>query len=475
MKMIKNLLSFSVVGLLPYFINFITLPLYSEYISAEQFGIIGLMMSGVIIATSWTGFQFSSAISRYFFDYEADELKSFTSTVIFLTLGCSSFFCLIYAFLISQGYFSNIFNGISTQVLYIGVFLIFLSILNTVFERLLINEQKGSLILMRSIVAQGLSVFVGVILILYFGMSYMGFLISSVVYYSAMVLFSLRHCRHYLADSFNFNYADMAVKYSFPLIFHSVGGVLFMYSTTFFIESFLTLSMVGLFFIVDKFTQIIKAIVNSINNILMPIYNKSSVTKNKGGAEFFEKTLPVWYFFVNLLIVNFAVVAQSFMVEFMGSEYKDLLVVILIMSMAYLFRGLYCFCMAPIFFYKKTMIVPKVTLVTGILSLLVNYVFVSKFGFVGAAIAVFSVFLINFLLSLFESKKVEVINFRFGSLLLMTCVILLFNLPALFVLDAGFIIVFMTSIAQCLAAVSIVYKFNLFHVRESFDSLRLYK
>ena len=128
--MLKNLFSFSAVGLLPYLINFLILPLYSEHISPEEFGIVGLLMSAVIIASSWTGLQFSSALSRYFFDYEGEQLKVFTSTVLFSVIVVSLLFCSIYSALIYFGLFSRFFEGVSAGVMYIGVFLIFLSILN---------------------------------------------------------------------------------------------------------------------------------------------------------------------------------------------------------------------------------------------------------------------------------------------------------------------------------------------------------
>jgi O-antigen/teichoic acid export membrane protein len=473
--MLKNLFSFSAVGLLPYLINFFVLPLYSNYITPDEFGIVGLLMSAVIIASSWTGLQFSSALSRYFFDYEGDELKVFTSTVLISVITISLLFCTLYSALIYFGLFLHFFEGISTGVMYISVFLIFLSILNTVFERLLINEQLGHVVLIRSVFSQLLSVSVGSYLIIYCGLSYVGFLISNVIYYSCLVLFSLKYCRKYFVNRYSFYYAGLATKYSVPLILHALGGVLFMYSTTFFIESFLTLSLVGLFFIIDKFTQILKAIVNSINNVLMPIYNKRSKVKPGGGVEFIESILPVWFLFITILIINFSAVAQSFLLVYMGKEYEDLVVLILILSSAYLFRGLYCFCMAPIFFHKRTQLVPKITITTGVLSLPINYLLVSRFGFTGAGLAVFTVFLVNFLLSLLASKKVELINFKFKSLILMTAVVIAFNSPVFFLVNAGFITVLSICLMQILVTVSIVYRFNLFDIREGLSSLRINK
>ena len=473
--MLKNLVSFSAVGLLPYLINFLVLPLYSDHISADEFGIVGLLMSAVVIASSWTGLQFSSALSRYFFDYKDEELKKFTSTVFFLVVVFSLIFCIFYSALIRLGFFSYFFEGITEEVMYLGVFLIFLSILNTMFERLLINEQLGNIVLKRSVISQVLSVCVGVFLVLYCDLSYVGFLISSIVYYSCLVLFSLKYCRHYFVNSYCFDYAILATKYSAPLILHALGGVLFMYGTTFFIESFLSLSVVGVFFVVDKFTQILKAIVNAINNVLMPIYNRSSKAKFGGGREFIEHVIPVWFCFITVLIINFSLVAQSFMLNYMEGGYDGLFFAILIMSSAYLFRGLYCFCVAPLFFHKKTSLVSKITLATGILSLPINYLLVSNFGFAGAVIAVSSVFFVNFLLSLLASCKIEPINFNFGSLAVVTIFVIFCNSPAFLLLDSSFFTVIIACIAQSTATILIIYKFDLFDIKKSLDSLRAYK
>jgi len=71
-------------------------------------------------------------------------------------------------------------------------------------------------------------------------------------------------------------------RYSFPLIFHSLGGVIFMYSGAFFIKNIISISALGVFSVADRLSQVTKAVVNSFNNVYSPLYTKINL---KAGEE----------------------------------------------------------------------------------------------------------------------------------------------------------------------------------------------
>ena len=470
---LNNILSFSIVSFLPYIVNFIVLPIYGYYIDSEGFGIIGLIMSAASIASAWTGGQLSGALSRFYFDYRGKDLNEYISTIFFSTLSFCILFSVVYLLSAKFALFNGFITSADFTYVSYAVLLTCLSVINTLFERLLINEQKGRLVLIRSLYSQAASISVGVYLIVYKNMGVEGFLISSALYYVVLIFYSYRVTYNYFSFEFNRVYFIEAVKYSAPLIFHALGGVVFMYGTVFFIKAFLSLSFVGVFFICDKFTQVIKALVNGVNNVLMPIYNKISVKDETLGRSFISNVIPLWFLICSTIVINFSFVAQAFLLDFMGEEYSEMLVVIGVLTCSYLFRGLYCFSVAPLFFHKKTELMPKITFVTGVVSLALNVILIPYFGIVGAALAVFCSFLVNFMISLYYSNKVSSVDFKYFNLCLIFIFVVLSNVPVLLMVqECGFYVSFIASIFLTLTTCLIAFYFGFFQLKDSYKILR---
>lgn len=469
----NNILSFSIVSFLPYIVNFIVLPIYGSYIDSEGFGIIGLIMAAASIASAWTGVQLSGALSRFYFDYKGKELNEYISTIFFSTLSFCILFSVVYLLSAKFALFNGFITGSDFTYVIYAVLLTCLSVINTLFERLLINQQKGRLVLIRSLYSQAASISVGVYLITYKDMGVEGFLISSSLYYVVLILYSYRVTYNYFLFKFNRAYFVEAVKYSTPLIFHALGGVVFMYGTVFFIKGFLSLSLVGVFFICDKFTQVIKALVNGVNNVLMPIYNKISVKDETHGRSFISNVVPLWFLIFSTIVINFSFVAQSFLLDFMGEEYSEMLVVVGVLTCSYLFRGLYCFSVAPLFFHKKTELMPKITFVTGVVSLAFNVSLIPYFGIVGAALAVFCSFFVNFMISIYYSNKVSSVDFKFFNLCSIFIFVFFINVPILLVLqEHAFYVSFIVSTFLMLITYFIAFYFGLFQLRDSYKILK---
>lgn len=80
----------------------------------------------------------------------------------------------------------------------------------------------------------------------------------------------------------------------------------------------------------------------------------------------------------------------------MSNVYSELGLYILVACLAYIFRGMYCFSVAPLFFYKHTRLIPLVTIISGISSIFLYWFFVSQFGLAGAVLGVFFTFSVTF-------------------------------------------------------------------------------
>ena len=177
--------------------------------------------------------QLSSALTRFYFFYERNELPVFISTIIISTFFIASFFSIITFYVL---HFIDVrINTLYTDMEFFFISsIIFFTVLNTTIERILLNELKGSKLLVRAIYSNIISFSVILILIYFYNMKEYGFLFGLLSGYAFVSLFSIFLIRNWIVIKFNKEYLFNSVSYSWPIIFHALSGTVFMYGVIFF-------------------------------------------------------------------------------------------------------------------------------------------------------------------------------------------------------------------------------------------------
>ncbi|AOW76480.1 hypothetical protein A3Q34_06170 [Colwellia sp. PAMC 20917] len=467
-KQLKNIFGLITVGFLPYLINFLILPLYSHYLTPADFGLIGLAMACMMVGSTLSNLQLPGALSRIYFDYEGETRKKYVSSVINGSFLISLVFIVFYL-LLSDAITDLVFKSSEYVNLFHTVLIMLLfNLTNLSFERLLINQQKGSAILVRSLVCQGISITSGIYFIIYCKFGVQGFLYSQALYYISMTIVSFLIIRKEYRFTIDINYLLESLTYSFPLIFHAIGGVVFMYSSVFFIENMLSLSALGVFFIADKFSQVIKALVNSLNNVIMPIFNRLSVISDYKGKAFLEKLIPIWFLLILLIVLHFSFFAELFIKNYITGDYGGVFIPLFLMSSAYIFRGFYCFSSAPLFFKKFTGVIPKITILTGVLSLVFNYILIKLYGLSGASFAILASFFCSFVLAYYFSGKAYRITFSFlKNVKILGLVLVTSLIPLLFINIENIVVLSIFSTVIISVTLFTLFYFNVFELKEN--------
>ena len=96
--LLKNTIIYSLGRILPQAVNFILLPIYSEYLSPSQYGIIESMIVFSTILTIIFSFATERSMFRIYYDYkkEDDKKKFIGNTTILIAISATFFFGLIF-------------------------------------------------------------------------------------------------------------------------------------------------------------------------------------------------------------------------------------------------------------------------------------------------------------------------------------------------------------------------------------------
>ena len=104
--LLKNTIIYSLGRILPQAVNFILLPIYSEYLSPTQYGIIESMVVFSTILTVIFSFATERSMFRIYYDYkkEDDKKKFIGNTTILITISATFFSFNIIIYTIISGW-----------------------------------------------------------------------------------------------------------------------------------------------------------------------------------------------------------------------------------------------------------------------------------------------------------------------------------------------------------------------------------
>lgn len=431
-KVFKNSIFYMFASLLPAFMGFLMLPIYSRYLFPSDYGIIALVMSFQAFLPLVMTFQLHSSISRFYFDYKnnKEQLSIFISTLIFITWILSTSVLIILFFYYKDIIFILFPKTISFDNLFLlGIFTSYMTVFNSIFVTLIRVQQKARLFMKAAISLFCLSFLINIIEIIIYKKGAYGVIEASLL--TAILNFFIYAflVKEFFVFKFNFNMVFEPLKYSLPLIPHSVSGLIFMYSDRIILEKYVALSAIGLYMFADKVATVFKMLANEFNSAFSPFFNEKSKQSKAEAIYEVQKVSLIFIYFMSILIAITAIFSVEFVYFFLDDKYFDTWKMIPLLSSAYIFRSLYCFSSSGLFFEKQTNKVAIITIVSGLVNIGLNLLLIPIYGVIVAIYSTIFSFFLTFVmgeiisykvyyLKLYLKKIFLIIGYLFGTILL---------------------------------------------------------
>jgi O-antigen/teichoic acid export membrane protein len=402
-----NSIAYTLVNILPFFSAFITLPVYTYHISPNDFGMLSLITTFSALVGISLSLQLNSALPRLYFDEDKGGVFKLFST-IFYSVALISAIGIVLISIVGNEIIGFVFPTIEHQyapLFIIGVLTMYFIQLSTVINRLLVVEERGTIVLKRTLVVQPLGVIVGIYLVAYLQLGIVGALLATLITAIATLLINVWIVKGYFRASWNGVRFKEALKYSWPLIPHALGGWLFMYSDVIIMEKYLPLSIIALYAISDKFSQILKVVVNAIGESLSPNFIRMAKKSTKNTVIRFKRIISLWFLLVLTAWLLLSVMAEELVMLLTDEKYHSAYIYIPILAFSYVFRGMYMFSTYPIFFNKKTKIITRITIVAGLINIALNVFFIPLYGVMGAVITTMLSFMLTAIMAHYYSIR----------------------------------------------------------------------
>ena len=459
----KSSLIYSIVGALPYASGFILLFWYTSWLTPQQFGINALYLPLLLFVQIISTFGLDMTAGVLYFDYkqERQRLREYLGTVFtgLIILGSAT----VLIFLLGGfRFFTWIFKSSDVMVLLpFGIITIFSGVFNGIFKTyssLLINQQRPERFFWLNITNFIVTIGASLTLLYLFPFTLYGPVLGRLA--PAVISASLSWfllAREY-GLSWNTGYVRKIAGYSAPLMAYSLFGWLVSYIDRFIINGIMddTVS-VGVFDIAVKLMLGIELIIAGLVNTINPkIYNIWSVSGKQESTVEVNRYYNVLTAIVLLMIPLFVIVAPMVLPLVIKKEvYYRAFDFLAILGAGYAIRVLFYMFLAPLMFFKKTAVLPRVFAISAIINIGVGILLIRYFGLIGAVWTSFMIKPVQALLMYFECRKIYTFKLNPWKIIYTPIIFILIVFLSESLAPAG--LKFKIEIMQFFAAVVLVY------------------
>lgn len=413
MQLIKNSSIYLGSSILNKSIPFLLLPILTEYLSTEEFGVLSIFQLLITFYSAFIGMAIHTNVSKNFYSYSKDKLAILVGN-IFIILCITTLIFFIPT--VISSFFSDSFFSVPSKWTNVIPILSFMFMINTINLTILRNEEKSALFgvfeVTNTIVNMGVSILLLVVYEHGWESRAYGILIAYLVFFVISLIYMKKH--QYLI----FKYEPLEIKnclsISIPLIPHAIGGLIISLSDRFFIEKMIGIDMVGIYSVGYMFGMIILIFSDAFIKAWSPWFYKKLA---KPSLIIKKKIVNYSYLYiVALFALTFllTILSKLLMDVFIDEKFNGAEQFIFWISMGYAIHGVYKIFFPYLVHINKTSFLGYSTMLTAIINLILNYVMINHYGAIGATYATALSFSISTALVFwYQNKKIEMPWFYF--------------------------------------------------------------
>lgn len=400
MNILKNSSIYILISIFSGSISFLLLPILTNYLSPENYGIYEVYRSLISLLQGVMIFGTNTLIFGNFFKWTKLEFKIFLHNSIFI-------FLMVLMIMISLSLIpeinSYLFNEFSfpLSIVLTGIITIFFqsvtSLQTTIFQI------KGKAIKYAFFTA-GFSLInfiITYILVVHYSFNWHGPVISILL--TSLIFFVLT----------NFNFLKLGIKINYPLtklktIFFLGAPLIFTHLSGWIIEAFdklmitslLSSSATGNYSVNYKFSMIVFLIQIGVLRAWAPFFYKTkSLNTPKNNLIIVKYTYILILFLLLVTCIVIFISPYLFSMFIKSDSYNFSIRIIVYVSIGYFFDGLWKIFGQYLINLNKTKIYSIILAVSSIFNLIFNYFLIKKYGIDGAAISTCFAFIIGFILT----------------------------------------------------------------------------
>ena len=456
--------------------SFLTFPILTRALTKEQYGVMSLVSTTMLLAVAVSKLGLSNGIIRFYKEYSVvpEKMTIFSSTVLISGLIFSLVSVILY--LASIPVLSHYWKSDGNYEVCFVVMACYLFIrpLNIIVTNFLRASGKTIFLNAVNLISTGVSVGLSLLLLLYFIRELYGYFIGVIMgEFAATVIFFSWFFKQYkvIPARASRDLAIQLIKFGLPLLFSEFAFLALSYVDRYLIVAYYDEAVLGLYSAGYNVAMYIANILMfSISYAIVPIYVDIYGGEGREKTEvFLQKCLDYLLMALIPICFGYLAVAKDLFVTLASEKYASAATFSPIILLGTIIFALNSIFNAGLYLAKRTMAMLSVMLLAVAVNVLMNILLLPAYGVMGAAIStLMPCAMVIFLNGLLSYKHIRVkINFK----IIIYYVILSFCM-FLIVIQINMSRVWLTLLTKVFVGCLIIAAGALYREREMLEKLK---
>ncbi|HCF38313.1 MAG TPA: hypothetical protein DER56_04455 [Thermosipho africanus] len=443
-KLLKNTAYYTIGNFTSKAVNFLLLPLYTSYLTPDEYGIVNSMdvFSNILLIFFTLGLE--RAIYRLYYDYKTEKgQKDFLGTVS-ISIAVISLLVVGILFLfnspIGKIYKSIDFHPYYTYAILTALFMTYELVPKISFQ---VKEQANKFLVL-SLVILAFRVLSVIWQVVYLKAGAAGMLKGAMIGNAATLIFIIPLTLKQINLRCDFQILKSTLKYCLPFIPMIVSSWVINMSDRIFIERYFSTYDVGIYSLGYKIGQLVQFLSVSILMAYNPYFYKLANSTDQVTAK--KKLYKVnnasiaFLMFIGYLVALFS---KDIIILFFNEKYHETYKIIPIIVLGYFFIQLISLQNLSFYQEKKTITIMRINIAAAIINISLNFLLISKYSFYGAAISTALTQFLFFIIIYYYSRRYYFIPYNWKLIVPLFTFFILTTLLAINLLPVCFDILFL--------------------------------
>ena len=416
-KVFLNSIIYSCSGLMLKCMSFFLLPLYTIYLTTEDYGINSVATSFITTMSFIFAFSLFSAVMRYYVDLKntPDKLSRFYGSVSLFVFLSGLFFGLILTAL-KDVLSKYVFSGIDYYpVILICLVSVVFSCQHTIFDNILRSQQRALKCSICSMIYFCITVALNIYFVVVRKMGATGTLLSGLIGYIIYTIYfviemTVKKTIHFCLD---WTLLKDALKYSIPIMPHNLSTQIAMLVSKVLIGGSASLASLGVYSAATQFGNIADTIQCYVDAAYGPWLYERLKAKDTVYKQAIRRTVNLLIAVIGLFFIGIALFAQDYILLFVDKNYAGAWKYVPLIVMVFAIKTIYYFYVEVLFFYKKASRKLFIaTLTSSLINVCFSALFIPLYGVYGSIAADAVSMFVRVLIIVVISKKFDDVGLR---------------------------------------------------------------
>lgn len=376
---------------------FILAPLYSYYLTMEQYGTMDLITTTAALLVPFICFDIFEATFRYTTDKNYDEKKVFSSSIIICVPG---FILLIIAMLVTYIY------DINSKIIIFTFLYSILDSINNILTQYIRGQNKMKAFAATGIISSFAILISNVFFLILLNMKLTGwlisFLISKVVVFLYLIVFVYKD-QPFSMKYIDKNYIKCLLRFCIPLMPTATMWWIMNASDRYFITFFVGTSATGIYSVANK----IPSILSVFENIFYQSWQTTAInTMNDNDRDYFYSQIFNNYITILCIgMMSILLIGKPMILLLYESSYSTAWICMAPLIIAVMIHALNGNLGSLYFVLKKTKGALYSTVLGALINIILNLFFIPNWGVLGASISTLIGYIATLLYRWIDIKK----------------------------------------------------------------------